>query len=329
MSQSTRDAVPEAIKLLELNGKGGAKEFSPAEHGQNEASDSMLWVHVDFSEAEGVNWLRHDEALDDTIVSALVEDDSRPRTLLTDCGVLTILRGINFNPGEAAEDMISVRIWVEENRVVTASRRHLKTINDIRDQLNGNRGPRSPQTLFIEIVDRLEYYVGEFIERIEETLETVESDVNASITVVKNSPFSVLRRQTARIRRYLSPQRDALEKIARSSQGLFDQDQLFELREHVNRFTLLLEDLDLIRERAIVAQEEFLGNLAHEQNYRMFVLSIVAAIFLPLSFLTGLMGMNVAGLPGTVNDGAFNLLVVLMALISVMIMAIFKIKKWF
>ena len=61
----------------------------------------------------------------------------------------------------------------------------------------------------------------------------------------------------------------------------------------------------------------------------MFVLSIVAAIFLPLSFLTGLMGMNVAGLPGLVNPWAFWVLVAVMLVISIGILAVFRLKKWF
>ena len=89
-----------------------------------------------------------------------------------------------------------------------------------------------------------------------------------------------------------------------------------------------LEDLDLVRERALVAQEEFLGMIANEQNNRMLLLSIVAAIFLPLSFLTGLMGMNVAGLPGTENNWAFGIIVFLMTLIAVLILLLFRARKW-
>ena len=101
------------------------------------------------------------------------------------------------------------------------------------------------------------------------------------------------------------------------------------LREQVNQLQIVIEDLDLIRERAMVAQEEFLGIVAHEQNARMLVLSIVAAIFLPLSFLTGLMGMNVAGLPGMENEWAFWILVVLMFLTSGAILFLFHKKRWF
>jgi len=88
-----------------------------------------------------------------------------------------------------------------------------------------------------------------------------------------------------------------LQSLSRNHSGLLDREQAFEICEEGDRITRYLEDLDLVRERAMVAQEEILGRMAQQQNARMYVLSIVAAIFLPLSFLTGLFGMNVAGLP--------------------------------
>ena len=125
----------------------------------------------------------------------------------------------------------------------------------------------------------------------------------------------------------MAPQREALDRLSKIPDSALSADDQMDLREQVNRLQLIVEELDLIRERAMVAQEEFLGIVAHEQNSRMFLLSIVAAIFLPLSFLTGLMGMNVAGLPGMENEWSFWVLVVLMTLLSGIILMLFRIKK--
>jgi zinc transporter len=147
--------------------------------------------------------------------------------------------------------------------------------------------------------------------------------------IALNSPFSVLRHQTARIRRYLAPQKEALDRLSRTTDPIFSADDKARFTEQAKRITLFLEDLDLVRERAMVAQEEYLGIVAHEQNARMLVLSIVAAVFLPLAFLTALMGMNVAGLPGMENPWAFWILLVLMLLSAGIILVLFRIKRWF
>ncbi len=140
--------------------------------------------------------------------------------------------------------------------------------------------------------------------------------------------FINLRRQAVRIRRFLVPQRDGLERLSRQQTELMSDADRFELREEADRLTRYLEDLDLVRERAMVAQEELLANYAQEQNSRMYLLAIVAAVFLPLSFLTGLMGMNVAGLPGTENPAAFLLLVLLMIGVAVAILFALKWRRW-
>lgn len=329
MQTLTGNSLPSGLVAFRLNGSGGAREISPEELEKTEATTGPLWIHVDFSNPTGAEWLKQASHLDEVTSSAMLEDNSRPRNFQNESGVLAILRGINLNAGADAADMISIRIWVEENRVITASRRDLRSIAEIRAALAAGRGPVSPTKFFIEMVDQLRFYIGEFSENIEEKLENIEAGYLNDGKIVNRSPFRQIRQQTAHVRRYLVPQRDCLERISRISDFLFSREQQFELREQVNGFTLVLEDLDLVRERATVAQEEFLGIMAHEQNTRMLVLSIVAAIFLPLSFLTGLMGMNVAGLPGLENEWAFAILVVIMLILTGLILWIFKIKKWF
>jgi zinc transporter len=78
----------------------------------------------------------------------------------------------------------------------------------------------------------------------------------------------------------------------------------------------------------MVLREEYLAQIAQQQNARMYVLSIVAAIFLPLSFLTGLLGMNVGGLPGLEDPRGFMVSVVLMAIAAGALLAYFRLRKW-
>lgn len=292
-------------------------------------TESLNWKHLDFSNNEDADWIRRESGVAEIIADAMLDADSRPRTLPTAEGVLVILRGVNLNPGSNIEDMVSVRVWVEHDRVISTSRRQLTSISEIQASIDAGKGPKTSAEFLTVLVARLSDFITDAIDKIEAELDSAEDNVGNPADIARNSPFSVLRRQTARIRRYLGPQREALDRLSRVNDSVLDATCRSEVNEQANRLMLILEDLDLVRERAMLAQEEFLGIIAHEQNSRMFVLSIVAAIFLPLSFLTGLMGMNVAGLPGLEYRGAFWLLVGLMLLVSIVILVIFRIKKWF
>ena len=287
------------------------------------------WKHLDFSKSSANQWIRDESGLDEIVVDALLDEDSRPRAMQMGEGVLVILRGVNMNPGSSFEDMISIRLWLEKDRIISTGRRNLKSVADMRRAVESGQGPKTPGEFLLMLVERLSDLIADATEKIEESLESAEESVSSTEKIARNSPFSVIRRQTARIRRYLAPQREALDQVSRYSDSLFDEHERVLLREQVNRLNLILEDLDLARERALVAQEEYLGIVAHEQNSRMLVLSIVAAVFLPLGFLTGLMGMNVAGLPGLEFEGAFWILVGLMVFVCGAILVLFRIKKWF
>lgn len=314
-----------SILAVRLDGAGGAVGIDPLEAARPEVP---AWVHIDFADPQAADWAWEQSGLDPVVVGPMLDMESRPRALQHGNGMLLMLRGVNLNPGARLEDMISVRIWLEPGRVITAARRKLRSVSEVRQAIDESTGPESPALLVLELIDRLNHYIAEATEQIEQNIDAAEEEVHQGGGAARNSAFNRLRRQTAQIRRYLMPQREALDRLTRLSDTPFSAAEMIELREQLNRLILCLEDLDLVRERALVAQEELLNVLAHEQNSRMLLLSIVAAIFLPLSFLTGLFGMNVAGLPGLEYPGSFLIIAVMMLAVAAIILAIFRARKW-
>lgn len=324
MTIEHKSCLPPGVTVMQLDGSGGARPVEPADA----MTTPDCWININFSEPAACEWAWSVIGLDETVLAAMLDVESRPRSVQHGRGVLVMLRGVNLNPGARLEDMISVRAWLEPGRIVTSSRRRLRSLTEICSEIEHGEGPPSPAELLLTLIDKLNLYIGEGIEQIEENIDRAEEEIGQSADPGKASAFNRLRRQTAQIRRYLSPQRDALEKLSRTSDSLFAGGQTIELREQLNLLTLRLEDLDLVRERAMVAQEEFLALLAHEQNTRMLLLSIVAALFLPLSFLTGLFGMNVAGLPGLEWAGSFAVISGMMLAIALVILVLFRGRKW-
>jgi zinc transporter len=137
-----------------------------------------------------------------------------------------------------------------------------------------------------------------------------------------------IRRETISLRRYLAPQREAMSRLySERVEWLSDRDRM-NLREISDRAMRFIEDLDSARERATVTQEELLSRLSEQMNRRMYVLSIVAAVFLPLGFLTGLLGINVGGIPGAENKNAFLEFTFLLGVVVIFQVIIFRWKNW-
>lgn len=311
-----------------LNGTGGAiepgvdaiREWSP-EHG-------MLWLHFDTAEVGACGWLQTSSGLPEPAIETLLADETRPRTIVFDDGMLVVLRGVNSNPTEDPEDMVSVRIWIDGNRVISTRRRQLLSIVDLADALRVGRGPRTAGGLLAMLVERLAARIGSFVDTIETRIDEAEAEIEETRVATMRLRVAGLRRQIASVRRFLAPQRDALDRLTRQRVDYLNDADSQSLYQETDRITRHLEDLDLARERTILLKDDLTSQIAEQQNSRMYVLSIVAAIFLPLSFITGLLGMNVGGLPGVDDPRGFVVSVLAMVLAGIALIAVFRWKRW-
>jgi len=159
-------------------------------------------------------------------------------------------------------------------------------------------------------------------------VDALEDKVLTAESHLLRTEIAEIRREAIGLRRYLAPQREAMTRLYSERIDWLDELSRVQLREIADRNTRYIEDLDSARERAAVTQEELMGRLSEQMNNRMYVLSIVAALFLPLGFLTGLLGINVGGIPGTDYQPAFLIFVVLLILVLALQLWILKWKKW-
>jgi len=291
-------------------------------------ADGDLWLHLDIASPDARRWLERDSGLPVHAVEGLLEEETRPRTLFLESGFLIVLRGVNMNPGADPGDMVAVRVWVEPHRIISTRRRRLLSVIDIAKALDNGTGPHTASALLAVLIDRLAERIGNFVDTIESRLDTIEDEMGAESPGHVRSSLAPLRRQMASVRRFLAPQRDALDRLCRQPVAFVAESDAHDVREESDRITRYLEDLELARERAIVLQEELLSDMAQQQNDRMYVLSVVAAIFLPLTFITGLLGMNVGGLPGVDSQEGFVASVGVMIVAGLGLLVFFRWKKW-
>ncbi|MGK0441746.1 MAG: zinc transporter [Pseudohongiellaceae bacterium] len=306
---------------LNLDSKGGATSI------ENDELD-QTWLHIDYSYASASLFLAS-LGINDRLAQSLIQPDTRPRTVKSKDGVLVFIRGINLNPGADPEDMVSLRIWIEANRLITVRQRKLLSIQDIKTNLLAGKGPVNIPELVISIIGKVTDRISDYVDGVEDQLVQLEASAQLPDMSFSRSKISAVRREIASVRRYLAPQRDALDALYTYAIASMPEGCAYQLREQMNRMTRHLEDLDLIRERTLVLQEELMNISMGQQNSRMYALSIVSLIFLPVTFVTGVFGMNVGGLPGLENPTAFILVVGTMFFISITVIAILKFKSWF
>jgi zinc transporter len=299
----------------------GVRQWKPA--------DGLLWVHLERVADGAKAYLENDSGLDPLVAENLLAEETRPRALEIGGNLLINLRGVNLNPGAETDDMVSLRLWVEPERVITCRQRRLMAVNDIRERIDKGRGPQDAGDFLVEVAARLVDRISPVIEAMDDTEDGLEDQVVTGERQELRGRLGDLRRQAIGLRRYLAPQREAMSRISSEPIAWLDARHKARLRETSDRIMRYVEDLDAIRERAAVVQDEVANRVSEMINKNMYMLSVVATILLPLGFVTGLLGINVDGMPGSKDSPwAFAVVTGILGLIVVFEVVILRRMKW-
>jgi zinc transporter len=286
------------------------------------------WLHFNRLSEETRDWLESSSGFDETVISALLQAETRPRCVAHDDGVLLNLRGINHNPGAEPEDMISVRMWATRNIVVSMRSYPVKAIHEVREEVSAGNVPPSPGDLLVLLAARLIDRIEPVVEQLNDEADEFEEKLLRVDEDVPPSELAEFRRTILLLRRYIQPQRDAMVQLQREGRALINPDQVVDLREIADRVTRIAEDLDAIRDRAAVIQDQISGQRQEQLNQRLLALSVISALFLPLTFLTGLLGMNVAGIPFATNPWAFGVVVLVTVALAAALLLYLRRMRW-
>ncbi|TMV15089.1 zinc transporter ZntB [Arenibacterium halophilum] len=307
-----------AIRLAHrCDGTGGAEEIDP--QGQTAAQlsqgEGFVWLHLERPAPDEPDWL-HQSGLDALVTEVLDAPETRPRCATHGDGVLMNLRGVNLSEGAEPEDMVSLRIWATQGLVVTVQRRRIRAVEDVAEALTRRAAPQDSGELIARIALRLADRAEPIVADLNERIDDLETELEDNGRVPSRAELAEVRRVSIMLRRYMFPQRDALSTLEIEDMDWMMHGARERVREATERVTRLAESLDAIRDRAEVVHDQIMDMRAEASNRQMLVLSVVAAIFLPLGLLTGLLGINVGGVPGAAQPMAFWVVCALLLVIG-------------
>jgi zinc transporter len=243
--------------------------------------------------------------------------------------LLLFLRGINLNPGAAPEDMVSLRIYADARQIISLRMRPVKAAGALCDAFEHGEGPETASQVMLflakaltEGVDTLVAGMAEQLDELEEALEQNEKKVPDRHLLL------ALRRRAASLRRYLAPQREIYLQLARNPLPWFVANDTDYWNELHNRLTRHLEELELVRERVSLLQEAEHRRVTERMNRTMYLLGIITGFFMPITFVTGLLGINVGGIPGAEHPYGFGVVCALVGGMAVFQWWLFRRMRW-
>jgi len=311
-----------------LDGKGGGRSIGWAELSgwQPATPGEVLWVHLALSEPGVCELLRDGFGIPEPTAALLTSDTTRPRAFREGDTLVATLRGINFNPGAEPEDMVSLQLWSDGQRVVTLRRLPLESPRETLAEIDSGTGPVDAGALVTALVDHIIARMDQVIIDLNDQIDACDHDSGMMQSAALIDQIADIRHACLALKRHMGPMHVALEAISRDAPAWFEDHDRRAMTDAIHRLRRDLDDIDASKESAVVMLDDLRARAVAGSQRTTFVLTVVATIFMPLTFLTGLLGSNIGGIPGSDHPQAFWILSGICA--AVLAVQLFLFWKW-
>ncbi len=283
---------------------------------QNLAPTHFIWLHFNLANASTEKWLREHSQSPEEFYESLHQGSRSTRIEHADQHLIAVVNDVlhdfSFDPSEIAT------LWlnVSRNMMISARRKPLKSVDHLRNAVNAGEIFHSPMELLTHLLRDQADVLTEIVRDATTKIDEVEDHLLAERLSRKRANLGELRRLLVRLQRLLAPEPAALFRLLQKPPAWMADNDVHELRQSTEEFSVVLSDMASLQERIKLLQEEIAAHVGEQNNRSLFVLTIVTVLALPINITAGLMGMNVGGIPWAQDENGFWIVVALISLIT-------------
>jgi zinc transporter len=286
----------------------------------------FIWIHMDDASADELAFLKVED-IPDVAANALVATETRPRCDRIEDGAIVNLRGPAAEELDDSDRLVSIRMWVRRGRVNSVTRRQLSATDSVAEMMQAGL-IHDPGDLVAAFARAISKQLDPQVADLGDMLDDCESELDDRNVYRLRTSITKVRSEAIAFRRFVAPNRDALVTLADQDFLWLAEEDRLHIREAADRFARMTEELESVRERAALLHEQLTDLRGEMMESRSLVISIVAFIFLPLTFITGLLGMNVGGIPYATEPWAFWGVVAVCVAIGAAVLGFFLRRHW-
>lgn len=288
----------------------------------------FVWIHLTSRDTEVQAWLQDVARLDRFSIDALTALETRPRCDRIGGAAVLNLRGMTQAAMVSSDPLASIRLHADGNRVISVTRLPLDALDAARRATEAGE-VRDAGDLIAVLAGAITEQLDPQVADLGDSLDMCEAELDARQAFELRRKVNDARRTAIGYRRFLYPQRVALEALAALPvRWLSDEDRLH-ISAAADRAARMAEELESIRERAALIHETLTDLRAELIDQRSLLIAVVAMIFLPLTFITGLFGMNVDGIPYQHHAGSFWVITGFSVAVAIAVALWFVRRHWF
>lgn len=294
-------------------------------------SDAVVWADVAEATEEDGAVLREVFHLHELAVEAALQRETQPKVESYSTYLYIVLHGINFQAAEHTFETHETDFFLSPKFLVTVhdgQRRSIGHVSELCTRTNHVLG-EGTVALLHRIVDTMVDHYRPEVDEIEDRLEEIEKSVIETTVQTLTGDILAIKRDITSFRRIVVPQRDVVGRLARREFDMINQEMAYRFRDVYDQFAHMAEDAIVYQDRVTGVLDAHLASVSNRLADVSRLLAVIAALFGPLTVITGLFGMNVP-LPTLLGnpDYQFWEIIGLMVLSSAALFIWFKKSGW-
>jgi zinc transporter len=261
------------------------------------AAPGFAWLHFNLSHAGAEPWLRAHGDLSEDFFEALHQGSRSTRLQREGDRLFAVVNDVTFDFAFEASDVSTLWVSLQRRLVITARKHPLRAVDRLRLAAKRGDAIASPVALLDHLLGDQADELLNIARRASDRVDDIEDELLAGKQRHHAAELSRLRRLMVRLQRQLAPEPGAFARLLGSPPAWVSPEDVQRLRHAHEEFGTVLRDLSNLNERIKLLQEEAAARVAEENNRSLFVLTLVTVMALPVNLISGLLGMNVGGVP--------------------------------
>lgn len=321
------------ITLIEFNNEKIREEHAVDKKPEIEKGDHITWfdirgIHdIELIGKIGKHFHIHPLALED-----IVDTEQRPKFEEYEEGIFVTLKALEFNEEKLELRTEQISIYVGEKFALSFQEDDDDLFVAVRKRLHTGSGrirERGSDYLAYALIDTLvdNYYLQ--LDKVESVIENLEEAILRDSNEGLKKRIHHLKLQTLFIRKSVAPLREAISKFSKCEHALIQESTTLFIRDLYDHTVQVTDTIETYRDLMNGLNDLYISELSFKMNNVMKILTIITTIFVPLSFLAGLYGMNFDHIPELHYHNGYFVLLGVMGLIVVGLVAFFWKKRWF
>ena len=259
------------------------------------------------------------------------QDLHYPKIEAYDGYLYAILHDIQFHAGKEGFATHDIDFFIGATYLVTVHDGHARAVQELQENVarNSKIMGEGPFALFHRIVDAMIDHYRPEVEKLEDRIDDLEKEVLERPSPSLMRQILGQKRDVSTLRRIVTPQRDVIARLARRDFIDISTDLSFRFRDVYDHVVRIADDASIFQDRITGILDAHLSNVSNRLNEVMKVLTVVSTIFMPLTLISGLWGMNVLlpRLPGSDAAQFYGLIGIMLAIVALML-GLFRRKNW-